>query len=141
MSAETEQHPGPPAAGGGPRPTVLVVEDEVIIRLMIAEYLREFGYRVLEARNGDEAKRILGNGSDVGVVFSDVRMPGSIDGLALARWISHNKPEIGVLLTSAHVAPAEVADTAPAADSLLRKPYTPNEVLQRIRGMTGGGTA
>ena len=141
MTAQTEQHPGPPAAGGGPRPTVLVVEDEVLIRLMIAEYLREFGYRVLEARNGEEAKRILGNGNDVGVVFSDVRMPGSIDGLALARWISHNMPKVGVLLTSAHMGPADVAEAEPAARTLLRKPYTPNEVLQRIRGMTGGGTA
>ena len=140
MTAQTEQQPGPPAAGEGSGATVLVVEDEVLIRLMIAEYLREFGYRVLEARNGEEAKRILCNGNDVGVVFSDVRMPGSVDGLALARWISSNKPEIGVLLTSAYVAPAEVAETGAAARALLRKPYTPNEVLQRIRGLTGGGS-
>jgi CheY-like chemotaxis protein len=120
---------------------VLVVEDEVLIRLMIAEYLREYGYRVIEARNGEEAKSILGNEDEVGVVFSDVRMPGSIDGLALARWISRNKPDIGILLTSAYVAPAEAAEAGPAARELLRKPYAPSEVLQRIRGLTGGATA
>lgn len=139
MTPHMRQRPDPPGADGGSPATVLVVEDEVLIRLMIAEYLREFGYRVLEARNGDEAKRILGDDGEVGVVFSDVRMPGSIDGLALARWISRNKPEIGVLLTSAHMAPAEGAE--PAARTLLRKPYAPSEVLQRIRGLTGGGNA
>ncbi len=132
---------GNPGPDGVPPATVLVVEDEVLIRLMIAEYLREFGYRVLEARNGDEAKRILGDDGEVEVVFSDVRMPGSMDGLALARWISRNKPQIEVLLTSAYVAPAEAAEAGPAARALLRKPYAPSEVLQRIRGLTGGGTA
>ncbi len=136
-----QQRPDPLGADDVALATVLVVEDEVLIRLMIAEYLREFGYRVLEARNGDEAKRILGDDGDVGVVFSDVRMPGSIDGLALARWISRNKPEVGVLLTSAHMAPAEGAEVEPAARTLLRKPYAPSEVLQRIRGLTGGANA
>lgn|SRR5689334_1052451 len=140
MTPYIQRRSRPLGADGAPPATVLVVEDEVLIRLMIAEYLREFGYRVLEARNGDEAKRILGDDGEVGVVFSDVRMPGSVDGLALARWISRNKPDIGVLLTSAYVAPAEAAETGPAARALLPKPYEPSEVLQRIRGLTGGGT-
>ena len=141
MTPYIQRRSRPLGADGAPPATVLVVEDEVLIRLMIAEYLREFGYRVLEARNGEEAKNILGNEDEVGVVFSDVRMPGSIDGLALARWISRNKPDIGILLTSAYVAPAEAAEAGPAARALLRKPYAPSEVLQRIRGLTEGGTA
>src|ERR1043166_7949738 len=123
MTPQMRPRSGPPMADGRPPATVLVVEDEVLIRLMIAEYLREFGYRVLEARNGEEAKNILGNEDEVGVVFSDVRMPGSIDGLALARWISRNKPEIGILLTSAYVAPAEAAEAGDRKSTRLNSSH------------------
>src|SRR5437016_9555126 len=59
-------------------PTILVVEDEVLIRLMISEYLREFGYRVVEARTGAEARRVLQSSQPVDLVFSDIRMPGDM---------------------------------------------------------------
>jgi CheY-like chemotaxis protein len=132
-----QQQPGQ-TRDGEPMPgTILVVEDEVLIRLMISEYLREFGYTVLEAKNGDEAAKLLHGGDEVDVVFSDVRMPGRIDGLALAKWIARNRPEIGVLLTSAYVPPADLADSGAAVSSLVRKPYTPGEVLSRIRELTG----
>jgi CheY-like chemotaxis protein len=132
-----QQQPGQ-TRDGEPMPcTILVVEDEVLIRLMIAEYLREFGYTVLEAKNGDEAAKLLDGGDEVDVVFSDVRMPGRIDGLALAKWIARNRPEIGVLLTSAYVPPADLSDSGATVSSLVRKPYTPGEVLSRIRELTG----
>jgi CheY-like chemotaxis protein len=68
--------------------TVLVVEDEVLIRWVIAEHLRECGYRVIEAGNGDEAIEILRRTAlTIHVVFSDVRMPGTTDGFALAQWV------------------------------------------------------
>jgi CheY-like chemotaxis protein len=134
-----QQLPGQ-TPGGSPMPaTILVVEDEVLIRLMITEYLREFGYMVLEAKDGDQAAKLLDGGDQVDVVFSDVRMPGRIDGLALAKWIARNRPEIGVLLTSAYVPPADLADSGAAVSGLLRKPYTPGEVLSRIRELTGEG--
>ena len=132
-----QQQPGQTRVGRSIPPTILVVEDEVLIRLMIAEYLREFGYTVLEAKNGDEAARLLHEGDQVDIVFSDVRMPGRIDGLALAKWIARNRPEIGVLLTSAYVPPADLADSGTAVSCLLRKPYMPGEVLNRIRELTG----
>jgi CheY-like chemotaxis protein len=132
-----QQQPGQTRDGGPMPATILVVEDEVLIRLMIAEYLREFGYTVLEARNGDEAARLLHGGDQVDVVFSDVRMPGRIDGLALAKWIARNRPQIGVLLTSAYVAPADLADSGAAVSGLVRKPYAPGEVLHRVRELTG----
>ena len=132
-----QQQPGQTRDGGPMLATILVVEDEVLIRLMITEYLREFGYTVLEARDGDEAAKLLHGGDQVDVVFSDVRMPGRIDGLALAKWISRNRPGIGVLLTSAYVPPADLADSGAAVCRLLPKPYTPGEVLHRIRELTG----
>jgi len=131
-----QQQPGQTRDRTAAPGTILVVEDEVLIRLMITEYLREFGYTVLEARNGDEAAKLLDGEGSIDVVFSDVRMPGRIDGLALAKWIARNRPEIGVLLTSAYVAPADLADSGSAVSGLLRKPYTPGEVLSRIRDLT-----
>ena len=138
MCPAASQQTGEHRDGGGVPPTVLVVEDEVLIRLMIAEYLREFGYPVREARNADEATRILDADEDVAIVFSDVRMPGAMDGLELARWISRNKPDIDVLLTSAYVTPGDLASSPAAVNDFLRKPYAPIEVLQRIRALRGG---
>jgi CheY-like chemotaxis protein len=124
---------GQPGAG-----TILVVEDEVLIRLMISEYLREFGFKVVEAKNAAEARRILWSEEPVEFVFSDVRMPGDMNGLGLARWIEQNKPGVGVLLTSAYVSPEDLAGRAAAEAGIVPKPYTPHEVLERIRSTIGG---
>src|SRR4051794_33305168 len=72
-----------------PPEIILVVEDDVLVRLPISEYLRQCGYRVLEAANADEALRILKNGGDdqVDVVLTDIEMPGSIEGFGLSKWI------------------------------------------------------
>src|ERR1700690_3128346 len=79
--------------------TVLVVEDEMMVRQPIAEYLRDCGYNVLEAADASEAIALLGS-DQVDVVFSDVRMPGRMDGFGLARWLRQNHPDVSVLLTS-----------------------------------------
>ncbi len=113
--------------------TILVVEDEVLIRIMISEYLREFGYNVVEAQNAAEAREILWSDEDVEVVFSDIRMPGDMNGLGLAQWIERNKPGVGVVLTSAYVPPAELAAHIDTAPEIVPKPYEPKEVLSRIR--------
>lgn len=119
---------------GVPLQTVLVVEDEVLIRLVIAEYLRECGYRVHEAVNADEAMEILQSSEvSVDVVFSDVEMPGGMDGFGLARWIRANKPGVQVILTSGAERSADIAATLCEAGPLLRKPYPSQEVVDRIR--------
>ncbi|MFC5085869.1 response regulator [Microvirga arabica] len=84
-----------------PAPTILVVEDEVLVRLVIADYLRECGYKVYEAVNAGEALEVLQSSRvPIDVVFSDVQMPGEIDGFGLARWVRANKPGVQVILTS-----------------------------------------
>ena len=113
--------------------TILVVEDEVLIRLMISEYLREFGYKVVEAKNAAEATRILRSDEPVELVFSDIRMPGEMDGFALAQWIGRNKPGVGVVLTSAHLEPEHLAAQSCADAQFVAKPYVPRTVLERIR--------
>lgn len=123
-------------ASAGHRPetsTILVVEDEVLIRLMISQYLREFGFRVVEARNAAEATRILQSDEPVEVVFSDIRMPGDMNGFDLAQWIGRNRPGVGVVPTSAHVGPKGLAGQACADASFVEKPYLPYTVLEYIR--------
>jgi CheY-like chemotaxis protein len=67
--------------------TVLVIEDEVLVRMVIADYLRECGFRVVEASTADEGMRVLKTNERVDIVFSDVQMPGSLDGFELAQWL------------------------------------------------------
>ncbi|MGZ5904834.1 MAG: response regulator, partial [Reyranella sp.] len=68
-------------------PTVLVVEDEILVRTVIAAYLRDCGFDVVEAGSADEAVRVLEAGVRIDIVFSDINMPGSLDGFGLAQWL------------------------------------------------------
>ena len=116
---------------------VLVVEDEVLIRLVIADYLRECGYRVHEAVSAEEAVVILQSPEvSVDVVFSDVEMSGSMDGFGLARWIRANNPGTQVILTSGAERSADIAATLCEAGPLLKKPYPSEDVIDRIRQLT-----
>ena len=79
--------------------TILVVEDDVLVRMPIAQYLRDCGYRVIEAVNADEAMAVLSHQETVvDVVFSDIEMPGSVDGFGLAKWIRKHRPGLDVVL-------------------------------------------
>ncbi|WP_201829889.1 response regulator [Microvirga zambiensis] len=123
-----------PLRADAPAPTVLVVEDEVLIRLVIADYLRECGYKVHEAVSGEEAIAILQAPEvSIDVVFSDVEMPGDMDGFALARWVRANKPGLQVILTSGAERSADIAATLCEAGPLMKKPYASQDVVDRIR--------
>jgi CheY-like chemotaxis protein len=112
---------------------ILVVEDEVLVRMNVAGYLRERGYHVIEAKTADEAVLVLGTQTKIDMVFSDIVMPGSMDGFALSRWLHRVQPQIKILLTSAIVRPAEIAGQLSLDETaLLPKPYEPNELLRRI---------
>src|SRR5437868_148098 len=110
--------------------TILLVEDEVLIRITLADFLRDSGYRVLEAADVAEAKAMLNAGTPVDLVFSDVSMPGEENGFALAKWLRAHHPRIVVLLTSGF---ADRAGDRPADISVLDKPYTYDVVLQEIQ--------
>jgi CheY-like chemotaxis protein len=113
------------------QPVVLVVEDEVLIRSAVAEYLRILGNSVVEAASAAEAIAEFAAGVSIDIVFSDIQMPGSMDGLSLARWISYHHPGVNVVLTSgnSHRRAAEV--TA----SFLPKPYRVAEAARCIRSL------
>jgi DNA-binding response OmpR family regulator len=126
-----------PEIGSSDEPiqTILVVEDEVLIRLPLAEYLRDCGYRVFEASNVAEAKAVLDADTPVDLVFSDVNMPGNENGFALAVWIRQRHPDTMVILTSGIANAAEKAEGLCEDGPLLAKPYSYNVVLQRIQSL------
>jgi CheY-like chemotaxis protein len=112
---------------------VLVVEDEILIRMVIADYLRSCGYRVIEAASADEAIVILQHTElEVDVVFSDIEMPGSMDGFELSKWLRANRPGVDVILAGSVAravdAAAELCDSGP-----VPKPYEPQMAADRIR--------
>lgn len=100
---------------------VLLVEDEPIIRMIGSDALEDAGYEVIEARDADEAVRILEAAGEVHVLFTDIRMPGSMDGLALARLVHERWPAMKILITSGDTFPR--AAQIPDAGHFLPKPY------------------
>jgi len=119
----------------GAAKTIALVEDEVLIRLELADYLRDCGYRVIEANNADEALMALRSGTDVDVVLSDVQMPGSMDGFGLARWIREHRPGMRVILASGVVKSAEAASDLCQDGPMMQKPYQRELIVQRIRAL------
>jgi len=109
---------------------VLVVEDELLIRLNAVQMIEEAGFEAIEAANADEAIRILESRSDIRIVFTDVQMPGSIDGLKLAHAVRNRWPPIKLIVTSGHVAVDESA--LPAGGRFFSKPYQPSEITRTL---------
>ncbi len=108
---------------------VLVVEDEILIRAMVSDELREAGHEVIGAYNADEALAVLGARVHVDLVVTDVRMPGTIDGLGLLSEIRSNYPSVPVILTSGHLEAATAF--AEGAVAYIGKPY-PLEAMVSI---------
>ncbi len=116
--------------GDHPATIVLVAEDETLVRLFANDILAEAGYRVLEARDGQEALTILEVHADVRALFTDVNMP-NVDGLSLARIVSERWPHVGVVITSALPLPSEL----PKGARFVRKPYVAERVLREVEAV------
>ncbi|HSU05106.1 MAG TPA: response regulator [Acetobacteraceae bacterium] len=115
--------------------TVLLVDDEPDLRDVMTDFLELSGYHVVAAGTADEAIAVLDN-APVDVVFTDVRMPGGMDGIGLARWIHCHRPEIPVLITSGYIPRAQNVG-AVSSGPLIAKPYRPEEIVRRVRELTG----
>ncbi len=83
-----------------PGTTILIADDDVLTRIAVAEYLRNCGYRVVEASGGREAKAVLMHGPTIEVLFADARLAGNDNGFALAQWARRNRPGVQVLLSA-----------------------------------------
>ena len=118
------------------RPVVLVVEDEFLIRMHAAEMIEEAGFEVVEASNADEAVAVLEARLDIAVVFTDVQMPGSMDGLKLARAVRDRWPPIHIVATSGLV-DVRTRDL-PDGGRFLAKPYSPAQIIGTLRELTDG---
>lgn len=115
------------------RPVVLVVEDEVLVRMVVAEYLRDCGFMVIEAGSAQEALALFKVDIEVDVVFSDIQMPGEMDGFALNQWLRRHRPDVKVILTSGAASAANKAADLCHEGPLLPKPYDSEDVERRIR--------
>lgn len=119
--------------------TILVVEDDARIRLATAAALRANGFTVAEAGSGDEALLILAGDWPIDCVFSDVRMPGERDGIALARWVRAHRPDLPILLTSGDVQTEDLDPELRRQVWVLPKPYHPALVIGEIEALIAFG--
>jgi CheY-like chemotaxis protein len=119
------------------RPVVLIVEDEFLLRLDAAQVIGAAGFEVIEAANADEAIEVLEARRDITVVFTDIQMPGSMDGLKLARAVRGRWPPIKIIATSGRL---NVGETdLPEGGRFLPKPYSPAQVTGVLRELTVDG--
>ena len=116
------------------RMTVLAVEDELLVRMSIADFLDDAGFVVFEAINADEAIALLEGRNDVQAVVTDIEMPGSMNGLDLVRLVRERWPGIGIVVTSGRVRPGP--DVLVDKAVFLSKPYLPEAVISAIRHVT-----
>jgi CheY-like chemotaxis protein len=114
---------------------ILVVEDEILIRLTMAEELADAGFRVIQATTADEALKVLHSAVAVDLLLTDIRMPGMVDGLELARLARANRPGLKIIVMSSHLPTAE--SNIPA-DVFLAKPYPWAEVVECVNQLFGG---
>ncbi len=121
------------------RPLVLVVEDEVLVRMMLADVLEDAGFRVVEAAHADEALLVLTALDGVTAVVTDVEMPaGSIDGFELARRVREER-RIGVLIVSGRARPG--AGQLPEGAHFIAKPVQPETLVGLLKTLIPAGTA
>jgi CheY-like chemotaxis protein len=118
------------------RPVVLIVEDELLLRMDAADIIAAAGFDVLEAGNADEAIEILEARRNITVVFIDIQMPGAMDGLKLAHAVRGRWPPIKIVATSGHLDVLE--QDLPEGGRFLPKPYSPMQVKSVLRELTAG---
>ena len=118
-----------------PKPVLLIVEDELLVRMLAVEIAEEAGFSVLQSTDADEEIEVLHVRPDIRVVLTDIDMPGSLDGLELAHAIRHRWPPIQVVLTSGKMRPAP--DELPDRSHFVPKPYDFARMTGLLRELGG----
>ena len=114
-----------------PKLVVLIVEDEVILRMDAVDLIEDAGIEVIEATNADDAIVMLESHPEITVVFTDIEMPGSINGLKLAFAVRDRWPRVNLIIASGRIRPQPAE--MPAEVTFLRKPYSEASVLAAVR--------
>lgn len=114
------------------RHTVLVVDDEPAIRGIVCEFLKDSGFDPIGVESADRAIALISQGTQVSLVFSDVRMPGERDGYGLARWILEHRPDIPVILATGDLGKANAAAGLTGVETFA-KPYDFDAAVKKIR--------
>ncbi len=121
--------------------TILVVEDDVLVRMPISHYLRECGYKVIEAANAEEAVTVLSHkDTAIDLVFTDIEMPGTLDGFGLAKWVREHRPGLDVILAGTLPRTIEAARNL-CEQGPIPKPYEAQIVHDHIRRLLGARNA
>jgi DNA-binding response OmpR family regulator len=124
----------PDASKPAPVETVLVLEDDVLVRMPICQYLRDCGYRVLDAASADEATKILQKPDiQIDVILSDVEMHGKMNGFGFAQWARSVRPGVDIVLAGTPERAARAAGELCEQGPILVKPYDHKIVLDRIK--------
>jgi CheY-like chemotaxis protein len=118
------------------RPKVLIVEDEFLIRMTLAEALTEEGFDVVEAATGEEGATALASDPDFALLLTDIQLPGGPDGLTLARSARENRPDLPVIYVTGRPDVMPSAAQSPR-DAIVPKPYLPSEITSIARRLTG----
>jgi DNA-binding response OmpR family regulator len=118
------------------RPCVLVVEHDILVRTVVAAYLRQCGYAVVECGNAQEAMAVLQSDVAIDIVFSEVGLAGELDGFGLAQWVRRERPSVKVILTAGSERTANAAGDLCENGPVLAKPYDHAELARRIRSLT-----
>jgi two-component sensor histidine kinase/CheY-like chemotaxis protein len=125
------------SSGPASSTNVLVVEDEMVLRMRAVDIVEDAGFTAVQAVNADEALAILESRSDISLLFSDIQMPGSMDGLKLAHAVHHRWPSIRIILVSGQV---KVSDADKPADSrFFGKPLEVKQMIAELQRMVGAG--
>lgn len=115
-------------------PIVLVVEDDFLLRMDAVDIVRNAGFEAIEAANADQAIAIIEADPDIHIVFTDVQMPGTMDGLRLARFIRDRWPPIKIVATSGRLRVAQ--EDLPKGSIFVPKPYSPEQIIRTFRQLT-----
>jgi len=118
-------------------PNVLVVEDEMLLRMRAVDIVEDAGFCPVEAVNADEAISILESRSDISLLFTDIQMPGSMDGLKLAHAVHDRWPSIKIILVSGQVRPSHAE--RPADSRFFGKPLSGEQMIIELQAMVGAG--
>jgi CheY-like chemotaxis protein len=114
--------------------TILVVDDDVFTRLVIADDLMQAGFRVIQAATADEAMKVLLSAIEIDLMTTDIHMPGSMDGLGLASRLREWQPQLKIVVLSSD---AEVARSSGAGDVFIDKPHWSPDLIRRVNQLLG----